>query len=140
MANRECLSDENIKRLEASKHDEIINIVLDEFSKSDNVLRKWKGNIVTYYELYQMVQKKKHYEGLANIFVPETLRAVETIVAKIYGMIFSQDGWMEYAGRDNNGDEGPAIALTQLNHFQMDQNGFKARVMDSLRQMVIAGL
>jgi hypothetical protein len=87
-----------------------------------------------------MVQKKKQYEGLANIFVPETLRAVETIVGKIYGMIFSQEDWMEYAGRDNNGDEGPAIALTQLNRFQMDQNNFKARIMDSLRQMVIAGL
>ena len=140
MQNRPSLSDDNISRLEASQHDSIIVDVLNDFSKSDEVLRTWKGKIITYYELYQMVQKKKHYEGLANIFVPETLRAVETIVGKIYGMIFSQDGWMEYAGRDNNGDEGPAIALTQLNRFQMDQNGFKSRVMDSLRQMVIAGL
>lgn len=140
MANRPCLSDDNLLRLSEADHDIIINTVLDDFSKSDQVLRAWKGKIVTYYELYQMVQKKKTYEGLANIFVPETLRAVETIVGKIYGMIFSQDGWMEYAGRDNNGDEGPAIALTQLNRFQMEQNGFKARVMDSLRQMVIAGL
>ncbi len=140
MRNRPSLSDENITRLSASDRDGIIAAVLADFSKSDTVLRPWKGKIITYYELYQMVQKKKHYEGLANIFVPETLRAVETIVGKIYGMIFAQDGWMEYAGRDNNGDEGPAIALTQLNRFQMDQNGFKARVMDSLRQMVIAGL
>lgn len=140
MKNRPCLSDENIARLSASDHDNIISDVLNDFAKSDQVLRAWKGKIITYYELYQMVQRKKHYEGLANIFVPETLRAVETIVGKIYGMIFSQDGWMEYAGRDNNGDEGPAIALTQLNRFQMEENGFKARVMDSLRQMVIAGL
>lgn len=140
MKNRPCLSDDNISRLSAADKDTIITTVMTEFGKSDEVLRRWKGNIITYYELYQMVQKKKQYEGLANIFVPETLRAVETIVGKIYGMIFAQDDWMEYSGRDNNGDDGPAIALTQLNMFQMEENGFKARVMDSLRQMVIAGL
>lgn len=139
MRKRPCISDPIIKRL-GGKREDLISNVLQDFGKSDVVLSKWKENIVTYYELYQMVQKKKHYQGLANIFVPETLRAVETIVGKIYGMIFSQHDFMEYAGRDNNGDEGPAIALTQLNRFQMEENKFKARVMDSLRQMVIAGL
>lgn len=138
MANRPSLSDENIKRLKDDNS--IIADTLNDFQKSDEVLRQWKQKIITYYELYQMVQKKKHYEGLANIFVPETLRAVETIVGKIYGMIFGQPGWMEFAGRDNNGDEGPAIALTQLCNYQMEENHFKARIMDSLRQMVIAGL
>lgn len=139
MKSNPSLSDETIKRLGA-KREEVIAQVLNEFSKSDTMLREWKGNIITYYELYQMVQKKKHYDGLANIFVPETLRAVETIVGKIYGMIFGQPDWMEFAGRDNNGDDGPAIALTQLCRYQMEENNFKARVMDSLRQMVIAGL
>lgn len=137
--NRPCLSDGNIERLK-DKHDIVTGLLAKDFGKSDTMLRSWKGKIVTYYELYQMVQKKKHYEGLASIFVPETLRAVETIVGKIYGMIFGQSDFMEYAGRDNNGDDGPAIALTQLCRYQMEENHFKARVMDSIRQMVIAGL
>lgn len=140
MQYRPSLSDPNISRLGESDRATIIGMIVADFDKSDEVLRTWKTNIVTYYELYQMVQKKKHYEGLSNIFVPETLRAVETIVGKIYGMIFSQPDFMEYAGRDNNGDEGPAIALTKIVRYQMDENSFKARVMDSIRQMVIAGL
>ena len=139
MANRPCLSDENIKRLKEGRTNVIAELV-KEFGRSDTMLRDWKGKVITYYELYQMVQKKKHYEGLASIFVPETLRAVETIVGKIYGMIFGQSDFMEYAGRDNNMDDGPAIALTQLCRYQMEENHFKARVMDSIRQMVIAGL
>lgn len=138
MGYKNSLSDANIQRLGDSQ--EVIALVNKEISESENRLSDWKNKIVTYYELYQMVQRKKHYVGLATIFVPETLRAVETIVAKLYQMIFSQSDWYEYYGRDNNGDEGPAIALTLLTGYQMEENAFKSKVMDSLRQMVIAGL
>lgn len=133
------LSDGNISRL-GDKKQEVIDLVIRDFARSEDVLNEWKNKIVKYYDLYQLVQKNKHYSGLAKIFVPETLRAVETVVAKLYGMIFAQPDWFEFYGRDNNGDEGAALALTQLTSYQMEQNSFKARVMDSLRQMVIAGL
>lgn len=141
MKNNPCPSDANIKRLiDSGKVNEPIDCVTSDFGTSELVLGEWKNKIVKYYELYQLVQRKKHYNGLANIFVPETLRAVETVVAKLYQMIFSQPDWFEYCGRDDNGDEGSAIALNHLTMYQVEENNFKARVMDSLRQMVITGL
>lgn len=132
------LSDENIKRLKDPSV--IIGSVVQEIGESETVLNAWKDKIVKYYELYKMVQRKKNYEGLASIFVPETLRAVETIVAKLYQIIVGQPDWFEYSGRDGNGDDGPALAMTQLVKYQMDENGFKSKLMDTLRQMVITGL
>jgi hypothetical protein len=135
------LSKRNISKLNAQDKAQLLADVLDEFSYSESILSDWKARIIKYYDLYQLVQKKKNYEGLANIFVPEILRAVETITAKIYQMIFAQPDWMEYVGRDEQeDDEGPAIALTQLTMYQVEENNFKARVMDAIRQMVIAGL
>ncbi len=133
-----CLSDDNISRLENKR--EVIDKVVKEFEDSERVLSDWKAKVLTYYELYGLVQRKKHYQGLASIFVPEILRAVETITANIYDMIFGAPDWMQYAGRDNNQEDGPAIALTQLTYFQMDENNFRSRVMDSIRQMVLTGL
>jgi hypothetical protein len=138
MDYKASLSDANISRLQ--NPNELIGEIVSEFNESEQTLGLWKQKVTKYYELYQLVQKKKHYEGLANIFVPEILRAVETVVAKLYGLIFSQPDWYSYAGRDDNMDEGPAVALTKLVGYQMDENGFKSRVMDSLRQMVITGL
>src|SRR3990167_2719698 len=108
-------SDGNITRLE--KPDELIGQIVSEFNESEVTLGPWKDKVTKYYELYQLVQKKKHYEGLANIFVPEILRAVETVVAKLYNLIFSQPDWFSYSGRDDNMDEGPANALTRLTEY-----------------------
>lgn len=138
MPYNSAVSDANIARLKSPEV--VLEQVIREISRSEAALGDWKAKVVKYYELYQLVQRKKHYEGLASIFVPETLRAVETIVAKLYSMITGQPDWFQYAGRDNNGDDGAAIALTQLTMYQMDENNFKARLMDCLRQMVIAGL
>lgn len=137
MAYQAVKSDENIARLEVPQ--DLVMKVVNEITTSEKALATWKKQIVKYNELYQMVQSKKNYEGLANIFVPEILRAVETVVGKMYQVIVSSPNWFEYTGRDEN-DEGPALALTQLTRYQMDENAFKARLMDSLRQMVISGL
>lgn len=138
MINLPCPSDDVLARLPDKQL--VIDSVVKEFGESEVVLSEWKTHIVTYYELYGMIQRKKHYQGLASIFVPEILRAVETITANIYDMIFGAPDWMKYSGRDNDGDEAAACALTELVAFQMDENNFKSRVMDSIRQMVIAGL
>ena len=138
MKNKASLSDENIKRLK--NRDDVINWVVGEFSKSELLLTRWKNKIVTYYELYQLVQRKKHYDGLAKIFVPEILRAVETIVAHLYGAIFSGEDWFEYSNRVDQFDKGAALAMTQLVKYQMTENSFQSKVMDSLRQMAITGL
>jgi hypothetical protein len=137
MAYQAVNSDANISRL--ADPNSVIEKIVKEIGASERSLADWKKRIIKYNELYQMVQNKKNYEGLSNIFVPEILRAVETIVGKLYQVIIGSENWFEYSGRDEN-DEGAAIALTQLTRYQMDENAFKAKLMDSLRQMVISGI
>lgn len=120
--------------------DAVLSAINDEIQKSENLLKPWKIKIVKWYELYKMYQREKHYEGLAHIFVPETLRAVETVVGNLYKAIVGQDqNWFEYEGKEE-ADEGAALAMTQLVRAQMEENKFKSRLMDSLRQMAITGL
>jgi hypothetical protein len=132
------ISKRNIGAL--SDPNEVIQYVSKEIAQSEKVLGPWKSRIVKYYELYKMHQKNKHYEGLANIFVPEILRAVETVVGNLYKAIVGSDAtWFEFVAREDK-DAGSALAMTQLVQSQMDQNNFKSRLMDSLRQMAITGL
>ena len=131
------ISAANISRLKDKA--ELLSAIDKEITTSETTLNQWKNDLLRYNELYCMVQRKKHYQGLADIFVPELLRAVETIVGKLYGVIAGQPDWFEYQGREAE-DEKSAIAETQLVHYQMDTNSFKSRLMDSLRQMVILGL
>lgn len=117
----------------------VIDAVVKEINKSEKDLRNWKNKIVKWYDLYKMVQHKKHYEGLADIFVPEILRAVETVVGNLYKIIFSQEPWFSFAGREPS-DNDSATAMNSLVDYQLDENNFKSRVRDSLRQMAITGL
>lgn len=120
--------------------DAVVSSVSEEILKSEKLLNPWKTRVVKWYELYKMYQRQKHYDGLANIFVPETLRAVETVVGNLYKAIVGQDeNWFEFSGKEEQ-DEGAALAMTQLVRAQMEENKFKSRLMDSLRQMAITGL
>lgn len=129
---------DNIKRL-GDDENNFVGKLLDELERAEGVLNPWKNKLVTYYELYKMYQRNKHYQGLADIFVPEILRGVETIVGQMYSAIFGSDPWYEYCGRTEE-DEPGARALTQLVDWQMDINNFRICVQDSIRQMAITGL
>ena len=96
MKNKPSLSDKNIDRLGEEECNHLIEHILGEIAESDDRLKNWKEKINKWYDLYGMVQRKKNYEGLANIFVPEILRAVETVTAKIYGMIVGEPQWFQY--------------------------------------------
>lgn len=140
--NPSDISKFNIERArsnDGADYDAILAQVDREVRDAEQVLDPWKNRIVKYYELYKMFQSKKHYEGLAQIFVPEILRAVETIVGNLYSAIVNNNPWFEYEGRTKD-EDASAAAQTQLTMYQMDENGFKHRLMDSLRQMATAGL
>ena len=141
MLNKPSLSDRNIDRLGDEELAKVIASVLKDVTESDDRLKNWKEKINKWYDLYGMVQRKTNYDGLAHIFVPEILRAVETVTANIYGIIIGEPKWFEYSGRDGDpDDDGPAIALTRLVTYQMEENHFKSRLMDCIRQLVLTGL
>lgn len=132
------ISKKNIDRLE-DPLGFITRIVDGEIKKSERTLSQWKRKLVKYNELYKMIQNQRHYEGLARIFVPEILRAVETVVGNLYKIIFGNNPWFEYEGMSDSDNPG-SEALTKLTTAQMEENQFKLRTMDSLRQMAISGL
>lgn len=131
------ISKKNIDRLEDK--DAFIKSRVDEILKSERVLSSWKKKLVKYNELYKMLQNQKHYEGLARIFVPEILRAVETVAGNLFKVIFGQMPWFEFEARQEQ-DEASAHCLTELTEYQMEENSFRIRTLDSLRQMAICGL
>lgn len=131
------LSKRNIDRLDDAS--DLLGQVKKEISQSENSLNTWKTKLVKWYELYNMVQSEKNYEGVAEIFVPEILRGVETIVSNLLRIITGQNPWFEYAGREKT-DDPSARSMTQLVNYQIDENSFKSMLADSLRQMVITGL
>lgn len=109
-----------------------------EIMDSEQALNPWKTKLIKYYELYQMVQSTRNYDGLAKIFVPEILRAVETVVAKMLQMLVNSPNWFEYLGREATDDKS-AKAMTELVRYQMGENNFRSGLVDSLRQLCIAG-
>lgn len=143
MANNPSdISKNNISRLgqgKGSENEALLSRLSGEIRRSEEMLNPWKQRVVRYYELYKMYQHKRHYEGLAEIFVPEILRAVETIVGNLYRFLSQNNPPFEYQGRTKD-EDAAAAALTQLVLYQMDENGFRSRLMDSLRQMAITGL
>lgn len=132
------ISKENIARL-GDDYDNLLAQIDKEVKSAEITLDPWKQRIIKYYELYKLYQNKRHYDGLATIFVPEILRAVETVVGNLYKAITQNNPWFEYEGRTSD-EDAAAAAQTQLTLYQMDENGFKSRLMDSLRQMATTGL
>lgn len=132
------ISQANIDRL-GDDYEVLLTQIDKEVKSAEIVLDPWKQRIIKYYELYKLYQNKRHYDGLATIFVPEILRAVETVVGNLYKAITANNPWFEYQGRTSD-EDASAAAQTQLTLYQMDENGFKHRLMDSLRQMATAGL
>ena len=130
---------ENLARLSEEDTTQLIASINREIEKSRMVLDPWKKKVVAYYELYTLYQNRKNYEGVAKIFVPEILRAVETITGNIYKAITGENPWFEYLGRTPT-DEPGARAQNELVRYQMDENNFNVKLMDSIRQMVLTGL
>src|SRR6185503_17285195 len=133
------VSEANISRIGEEEAIKLVLSVTDEINKSEAVLNPWKRNLVKYNNLYKLIQEKKHYEGLSNLFVPEILRAVETVSSNVYKAITATNPWFEYVGREKD-DAASAEAMSQLVKYQMDENGFNVKLMDSIRQMVISGV
>ena len=131
-----AISDRNIQMLGADTS--LVESINKEIEASERALSRWKVRLIKYYELYQMVQSTQSYESLSKVFVPEILRAVETLVAKLFQMLAGSPNWVEFVGRESS-DNQSALAMTELVRYQMEENGFNSRIMDSLRQMLIAG-
>src|SRR3990167_10087773 len=61
---------------------------------------EFRRRLVHYYRQYRGITNRRNYEGLANVFVNETLEATEAIVAQMYHTIYSEGRQVMVSGRE----------------------------------------
>ena len=133
------LEQDNSKAEQGSFDNDIIKYVIEERLKPNKIqLKALKQQFIRYDNLYKLVQENKNYKGLANLFIPEILRAVETLISVIHFGIFGNSLFMKYRGYDTK-DKLSAENLTHLAFTQMDENNFELGMMDFERQKLIFG-
>jgi len=98
-----------------------------------------RQKLVNYYKQYSGIPNRRNYAGMANVFVNETLQAVESIVAQEFNTIFSEPKFVWLAPREET-DKRLAEMTEALTLASLEQMGYKQMVMDCLRQRVKYGL
>lgn len=86
-----------------------------------------------YYKQYRGIPNRKNYEGLANVFVNETLEACESITAQEVQTIFGETKPVLVQGREQT-DETKARLIENLLEYYFDMMGWKAKVLRQIRQ------
>ena len=117
---------------------EIIEYIVDKFEPVKEQLRPLKTKFVKYNELYEMVQEERNYDGMANLFVPEILRSVETLVSLVHFGVFDNPKFLRFVGTEKS-DRVSADNLTNLFYHQIQENNFKLVTSSLIRQMLIFG-
>lgn len=133
------LEERNKKAENIADEEELLDYILtDRLLPTQEQLRPHKDKLIKWGNLFKLVQDKKNYQGLANLFVPEILTASETLVSLIHFGIFGSPMFMRYRGHDSS-DEASANAQTQLVFYQMDENKFRLQMNGFERQLVVFG-
>lgn len=117
---------------------ECINLVVERWEtyvKNSSVFRK---KLVERYKQYRGIQSRKNYEGLANVFVNETLQAVESIVSQMYVRLFNESRYLYLKGTEET-DLLDASITENLLMMTLEDINFKSKILDALRQCVIYG-
>lgn len=118
--------------------DELLKYVFEKVDRDLNALKQKRQNFNTWNNLYKGIQERKHYDGLANLFVPETLKSVETITSIVHASIFDVPTFVRFRGMEMS-DEQSALNMTYLNDYQMQENKFELAMADFIRSCAIYG-
>lgn len=121
-------------------NDDAIKLVDGLIGTYDMVLSKWKTDLNRWLNLYWCIPPEdRHYKGMANVFVPEFFRAVETLAANLYQIILAEDPWFLIEGREETDIEQSKV-LEGLIDYQLQQMGFKQKLLPLLRLFLINGV
>ena len=118
--------------------EEFLKDILSEIDKDNSALKPFKTSLNKWTNQYKGITTDRNYQGLANLFIPETLKAVETIVSIVHGGIFGSPTFVRFAGREQS-DDASAENMTDLVHFQIGENQFELNMGSFVRQMCIYG-
>ncbi len=112
--------------------------VTDLWLRDQNATVDLRNRFKRYYQQYRGISSRKGYKGLANVFVNETLEAVESIVAQTFSSVFGESKPVKIMGREET-DEDKAKRIEALELNALDQMGFESKLLDIIRQVVIYG-
>jgi hypothetical protein len=129
---------ENIEKLNAYALEEEVETFFAEIHKDITpVLREWKKSGNNYERMYFCIPPdEKSYNGLANLYEPEFFKAVETLAANIYLILFADDPFFLVLGNEP-GDDGQAKIQQALLEYQFKHSELYSRMMAALRHLCI---
>lgn len=117
---------------------DLIGLITTKYTRAESVLDGYKSKLNDYRKMYLCQADKRAY-GLANVYVPEFFKAVETLVSNMYQIIFSEDPFFTMLGRENS-DEARVPIMQGLMNFFIEKTQLKNKFFEILRQFVIDGI
>lgn len=93
----------------------------------------YRARLSDFYKQYRGIPNRKNYEGMANVFVNETLEACESIVAQEVHTVFAEPRPVMVQGREVT-DATKSKLVENLMEYYFDMMGFKAKVIRQIRQ------
>lgn len=91
-----------------------------------------------FYKQYRGIPNRKNYDGMANVFVNETLEAVESIVAQEVATMFSEPKFLLVLGREST-DKLRAKLIENSMYYYLEHINWKSKFIRSDRQKVKYG-
>ncbi|MDD4892395.1 MAG: hypothetical protein PHH73_00150 [Candidatus Rickettsiella isopodorum] len=105
----------------------------------EEILSGYKQELNNFNKQYKSIPTRKyHKKAKANVFVPETFRAIETLMSDIYQIIFSEDPFFALMPK-NEISENITNKVASLMYDQLDKIHFKLRQMQNIRSWLING-
>lgn len=119
--------------------DEIVQYVSELHKTGESELASYKSRLNDFYKQYHSIPGKKYSKyAKANIFVPETFRAIEALTSDIYQLLFSEDPFFILQNRQSI-DELNQVKITTLTNTQLEDICFKRRMISAIRYILIYG-
>jgi hypothetical protein len=102
------------------------NYVCELWDNYQSQTNDFRRRIVDYYKQYIGVPNRQNYSGMANVFVNETLEAVETIVAQEEMILNSEPKPVMLLGREET-DQENAEVNEELMCYYLDQMNYRQK-------------
>lgn len=128
----ESLSINELAAIQAAKY---VNDFWDNHLQSTSVRRM---RLLDWYKQYRGIPNRRSYPGRANVFVNETLEAVESIVAQEIRAVFAEPRYLMMAGREPT-DKITSEILEGAMFYYLDKMGWKSKLSRTARQKVKYG-
>lgn len=90
-------------------------------------------------KLYNNISTENYYEGYANLFSPETRRAVKTLENFVDEVLFATQPGFKIKGVGGEEDEKKAEVLTKTIAWQIDKINFRSKIRRFVHYLLLYG-